>query len=262
MRFRPLTRPLHAPRRARLLAALALMMALATLAMAALGVIGVRGAITALALASLLALLALALAAYSIARIWQETGIGTFDALLASLWSIPVLLAAGLLAYVVTQTPGYRDLSTNVNRPPQFLTLAAAGASSTPLPLDSASPQERIRIALAHPDIMSLFVPRPAWHVAEVMEALARSRDWPMARSQSTDAQTFELEFEVPGPVALIGHDIAVRLVDDGQGTIIDVRSVASMPLHDLGTNSPVLKALMDQILEAIEAMPAPTSDL
>lgn len=259
MRFRPLIRPLKAPRRARVLAALALMVLLLTLATVTVGIISLEGAIVALGLASLCAVLALVLAVYSIWRIWQETGIGTFDATMSALWAIPVLVCAGLLSYIVTQTPSYPDLATDVNNPPQFVALGRDGDA---LPLDVASPSQRIRLSLDHPDITSVYIPRPGWHVAEVVTDLLITRNWQRARYESQEGQAFVLEFLVPGRLPLVQHAIVLRLVDDGEGTLIDARSLSRMPLHDFGTNAPVLSEILSVVTLAIEATQPPTSDL
>ena len=262
MRFRPLTRPLKAPRRARALAALAFMALLFVLALVSFGLVSIAGALTALVTASALALLALVMAVYALGRIWYETGKGALDALLGIVWALPVLVAAGALTFVLTQTDSYPDLATNVNNPPRFVALGQRDAGDAPLFLDRATPPERMRLSLAHPTLETLYIERPGWHVAQVLNALAANNDWPRVRAEQTGDQTFEAEFEIPGPVPLVPHDAAIRIVDDGQGSLVDIRMLANTPLHDFGTNARALSAFIDQFLLAIEATPPPVSDL
>lgn len=260
MRFRPLMRPLKAPRRARAIATLSLMTLVVAVAMASVGQIPLRGALVALGMSAALALIALIMAGYGLRRIWSDTGNGTLDAILAGVWALPVLVSVGLLTYVVTQTPSYPDIATNVNNPPDFTAFAAPSGQG--LPLDGASPADRIRISLANPELETLFVERPGWHVAEVIGGLVQANGWEAARIETVSSQTSELEFSVPGSLPLVDHSIAIRIVDNGEGALIDARALSNIPLHDFGTNAPVLRGVLEQVMLAIEATPPPISDL
>jgi hypothetical protein len=262
MRFRPIRRPFNAPRRARVLAALSLMTLFAAVALAGAGIVTLPGALVGLAASATLGTLALALAIYSLNYIWANTGLGTADATLALIWSLPVLVSVTALTYIVTQTPSYPDLSTNVNNPPQFEVLGQNDGEQTLLPLDAASPGDRIRLRLAHPDLTTAYVERPGWHVAEVLEAFSASTGWELVRLDTENGLSFEAEFSVPGSLLLVEHDIAMRIADDGEGSTIDARALANIPLHDFGTNAPVLDDVLQRFLLAIEATPPPVSDL
>jgi hypothetical protein len=229
-------------------------------AMASVGQVPLQGALVALGISAALALIALIMAGYGLRRIWNDTGSGAFDAVLAGLWALPVLVSVGLLTFVVTQTPSYPDIATNVNNPPDYSAFSPTDGSR--LPLDSASPADRIRISLANPDLETQFVERPGWHVAEVIGALVLANGWEEARIETVSSQTNELEFSVPGSLPLVNHSIAIRVVDNGEGALIDARSLSNIPLHDFGTNAPVLQGVLEQIMLAIEATPPPASDL
>lgn len=261
MRFRPLTKPLHAPRRARVVAALSLMVLAAAIALVGSGVITLQGALFSLALSAGLGVLAVGLAVFGLSHIWNHGGKGVRDCSLALLWALPVIAAVAGLTYVVTQTPSYPDLATNFNSPPQFEVLAQNGPDA-PLPLDAASPAERIRISLENPDLTAAYIERPGWHVAEVLETFLDTSGYELVRLDTQDGLSFSAEFPVPGSLPLATHDIAMRIVDDGFGSTIDARSFSSIPLHDFGTNAPVLEGLIQRFLLALEATPPPTSDL
>lgn len=260
MRFRPLLRPLKAPRRARALATLSLMTLVVAVAMASIGQIPLQGALVALGMSAALASIALITAGYGLRRIWSDTGDGTWDAILAAIWALPVLVSVGSLTYVVTQTPSYPDITTNVNNPPDFTAFRPQDGSR--LPLDRATPADRIRISLANPDLETLFVERPGWHIAEVISELVQANGWETARIETVSSQTNELEFSVPGSLPLVDHSIAIRIVDNGEGALVDARALSNMPLHDFGTNAPILQTVLEQVLLAIEATPPPVSDL
>ncbi len=262
MRFRPLTKPFNAPRQARTLASLSLMTLLAALAMGGAGTVSLQGALVSLGAAAVLGVLAVALAFYSLNRIWTHTGIGTADATLALIWALPVIVSVAALIYIVTQTPSYPDLATNVNNPPQFEVLGHTDGVETQLPLDTASPADRIRLRLAHPDLTTTYVERPGWHLAEILEGLAASAGWDLVRLDSENGLSFDAEFRVPGAFLLVENDIAMRISDDGLGSTIDTRALSNVPLHDFGTNATVLQGVVQRFLIAIDATPPPSSDL
>lgn len=261
MRFRPLTKPLHAPRRARVVAALSLLVLVAAVVLVGSGIITLQGALYSLATSAGLGIVAVALAIFGLNYIWSHGGRGVRDCGLALLWALPVIASVAGLTYVVTQTPSYPDLATNVNNPPRF-TVLGQGEPDEELPLDAASPAERIRISLENPDLTSAYIERPGWHVAEVLEVFVRTTNWQLMRLDTDDGLTFEAEFPVPGRLPLVTHDVALRLVDDGIGTTIDARALANIPLHDFGTNASVLDGVIQRFLLALEATPPPTSDL
>ncbi|MGD1885807.1 MAG: DUF1499 domain-containing protein [Cohaesibacteraceae bacterium] len=262
MRFRPLTRPLFAPRRARVLAALSLMTLVIAVMMAIVGVVSLEGALLALGFAAALAIAALTFAFYGLGHIWNHASTGISDVALSILWAIPVLVGVTGLAYLVNLTPSYPDLATDVNDPPSFELLGELEDGETALPLDAADPAERIRLSLAHPDLRTVYVERPAWHLAEVLETLMLAAGWTSARLDTPDGQTYEAEFQVPGAFVFVDHDVSMRITDDGGGSVVDARALSNIPLHDFGTNAPALQAVIDQFLLAVEATPPPTSDL
>lgn len=222
--------------------------------------ISVQGALSALVVSALLSLLALTLAIYGLARIWDETGKGTLDALVSIVWVLPVLGLAAGIAYAVTQTTSYADLATDVNNPPTFSALSPDEPGV--MTLDGATVDERIRLQLEFPDLEPVYVERPGWHVAEVIETLRENRGWRLARRQQVSDQTFETEFAMSGPVPFLPYNVSVRVVDDGVGSLINARSISNLPLHDFGTNARALRGFLNQLALAIEATRPPASDL
>ncbi len=244
------------------MATLSLMTLVAAIALAGAGIVTLPGALVALGFSAGLGVLGVALAVYGLNYIWANTGHGTADCALALMWALPVIFSVTALAYIVTQTPTYPDIATDVNDPPVFEVLGRGDPNTPPLPLDVATPGERIRLQLAHPDLTTAYIERPGWHVAEVLEAFTASNSWELIRIDTENGLSFDAEFRVPGNVLLVVHDIALRIEDDGEGSTIDARSLSNIPLHDFGTNAPLLQTVIQRFLLAIEATPPPTSDL
>lgn len=236
------------------------MMVLLATVLVSFQLVTVQGALSTLMVATFLSVFALALAVYGLARIWNETGKGTLDALVSIVWVLPVLGLAAGIAYAVTQTTSYPDLATNVNDPPGFSTLSPEQPGA--IVLDEALPEDRIRLQLEFPDLATLYFERPGWHVAEVIETLRDNRGWRLARREQVSDQMFETEFAMSGPVPFMPYNVAVRVVDDGVGSLVDARSVSNLPLHDFGTNARALRSFLNQLSLAIDATRPPASDL
>lgn len=261
MKFRPLRKPLLAPRRARTVAALGLMSILVAFVFIGFGAISFEGALVALGVASALAALALLQSIYGLARIWRETGKGTIDCLIALVWALPVIVCASALYFVLTRTPSYPDLTTNLSNPPQFSVLTAGDRASLTR-LDDTSAEERSALLQAFPDFTTVYIERPGWHLANIVEDLAEGNGWEQARIEQVGNQTFEIELSATGAIPFVPHLVAVRIIDDGRGSLVDFRSVATTPMHDFGTNARVLRRVMVTFDQALSATPPPASDL
>jgi fatty-acyl-CoA synthase len=47
-------------------------------------------------------------------------------------------------------------------------------------------------------------------------------------------------------------HDVAVRVVMEGQGSRVDIRAVSRLPGHDMGENASLVRQLINEIVLAL----------
>jgi uncharacterized protein (DUF1499 family) len=134
--------------------------------------------------------------------------------------------------------PRIHDISTDTQNPPQF-------AALSPRPAPYGGPEVAAQQRKAYPDIQPLVMPTPP------QVAFARARDaaegmgWRVAASDpaagrlEATASTFWFGFL---------DDVAVRVVPEGTGSRVDVRSVSRVGRSDLGTNARRIREYLDRV--------------
>ncbi|MEM6708311.1 MAG: DUF1499 domain-containing protein [Pseudomonadota bacterium] len=155
-----------------------------------------------------------------------------------------ILAVMALPFYTATSVPPIHNISTDTENPPAFGALAdARGDGSNPLAYDSATlaPLQ----AAAYPWVAPLTLDQPpATVVAVAAEAL---------RAQGLEVVTEDLAAGMVEAVATsfwfgFKDDLVVRVVNDGAGSRVDVRSVSRVGQSDLGANARRIGKLLDAL--------------
>jgi len=222
------------------------------------GALDIVPALSTLAGALVLALVAILLAFGAAIAIWVE-GIGglreTAMAFIIGLALIAYPLYLGVKAY---RLPAIYDITTDPIDPPRFEAIARlrprdanpvayAGLYTAELQrkaysdiepdLTNASPQEAYDAALK-------VITKRRWHIVDAR---------PPQRVAPRDGL---IEAIARTPILGFRDDVAVRVRATADGARIDVRSASRYGRHDLGSNATRVRALIDDIDEAL-ASPA-----
>lgn len=131
--------------------------------------------------------------------------------------------------------PFIPDVTTDAGEPPHFTAAYAArrGASERPLTYD---PSVYAAQQAAYPGIVSLVVDRDPGTVFREALIYGREHGWRIGTA-SDSAGMFEAAAE--SPMFGFRDDIAVRITArEGGGSLVDIRSLARQPVHDLGRNA------------------------
>ena len=142
------------------------------------------------------------------------------------------------------RVPPIHDITTNVERPPQFVALlperrkspngAAYGGA------DVAAQQKK-----AYADILPKVVPgQPADAFARSVE-VARAMGW-----RIVEADGIEGRIEATATTTWFGFqdDIVIRIVPSAQGSLIDVRSASRVGRSDIGTNAKRIREFLARL--------------
>lgn len=160
-------------------------------------------------------------------------------------------------SYVVTSIslPAIHDITTDLADPPQFsaLTLRADNWDRIPGADDSKmrgmNPRQRWATLhqRAYPDIRSVRIDDPVPQVIEKAERLAEDRGWDVA---SADPVSGHLEATAIISLFRFKNDIVVRArpAENGKASIIDMRSVSRVGVHDLGTNAEHVRQFLSDL--------------
>ena len=253
---------------ARRLAVFAAVTALVSVIVVRFGFLEVRPALAtffgALACAGLSILAALA----AFAAIWHNGSRGMGRIVVALLVNALVLAYPGYLAYKYRQLPAIHDITTDPIDPPRFEALArlrTGEGTNTAVYAGLYSAEQQRR---AYPDIEPVSLDVPVRRAYEATLHLVTRRKWRIvdARPPQPPRQEGHIEAVARTPVMGLREDVVIRVLPDGDGSRIDIRSSSRHFESDLGSNAARIASLIDALNEIAEdnvapAAPAKTQD-
>jgi Protein of unknown function (DUF1499) len=188
--------------------------------------------------------------------IWRDGRKGVGPALRGLLVGLVVLSLPLAAAWKLVNYPRLTDISTDVDDPPAFI-LALADRPADALPLTDPSDDEIDIQRDAYPDVVSRHYPVGPARVFDDALAIVRNRGWRLLGSQAPEEpdETGRIEAVALTPVFGFRQDVVIRIVPDGEGALVDMRSAARYGAHDLGADAERIRAFfvdLDASLQGI----------
>lgn len=205
-----------------------------------------------LGIVALLAALALLFAGFAFSRLWSFGDRGGRDLTVGALMAVLVLVPYGVVAYRVTSTPLLRDISTDLEDPPVLGTAAARTKDMNALV--PPTPGEQRLQAENYPLVTGRSYDLPLDDVVGAVDAVMKRQGWklveplPLGDGQSevtinAVAKSFVLDLPA---------DVAIRVRDDGDTTLVDMRSASRYGRHDLGDDADRIVAFLAELDQEI----------
>jgi hypothetical protein len=190
-----------------------------------------------LAIVALLAAFALLLAGLAFSRLWNFGDRGGRDLTVGALLALLVLAPYGVAAYWAATYPPLRDISTDFDNPPALDTTDRTREMNV---LSPPTPGEQRLQTEAYPLVTGRSYDLPFETVVDAVETVLDRRDWDLAGPYpATDGQSeVTIDAVAKGFVLGLPADIAVRVTDDGDAVIVDMRSASRYGRYDLGDNA------------------------
>jgi uncharacterized protein (DUF1499 family) len=143
--------------------------------------------------------------------------------------------------------PPIHDISTDTADPPIFVAVLArrAGASNAvEYGGEAVAAQQRT----AYPEVKPLHLPAPQPQAFERALGAARAMGW-----EIVDAVPTQGRIEATATTAWFGFkdDVVVRIRPDGNGSVVDVRSLSRVGRSDLGANAKRIRSYLDRLRSA-----------
>jgi uncharacterized protein (DUF1499 family) len=213
------------------------------------GLLSARWAIVVFALAGLvsLATAVLAIVGFALAlssRAWRGVA--------GSLAALVLGLAAGWLPLALARTaaavPVIHDITTDIDRPPQWVALQRDRAAAE----NGAAYGGAAVAALqkhAYPDIAPLLLPVPPERAFARVEAAARAMGWRVVSSAPAEGR---LEASDTTPWFGFTDDVVVRVTATPNGSRVDVRSASRVGRSDLGVNARRIRVFLGRIRQGV----------
>jgi hypothetical protein len=190
-----------------------------------------------LGIVALLAAFALLFAGFAFSRLWNFGDRGGRDLTVGTLLAVLVLAPYGVAAYWAAVYPPLRDISTDLDDPPVLDASIRTGdmnAFSPPTPGEQRLQTE------TYPLVTGRSYNLPFDRVLQAVETVLDRRDWqltapvPDANGQSdVTINALAKSFVLGLPV-----DVAIRVAEDGDAIIVDMRSASRYGRYDLGDNA------------------------
>ncbi|MBN9021496.1 MAG: DUF1499 domain-containing protein [Rhizobiales bacterium] len=188
--------------------------------------------------------------------IWRDGRKGIGPALSGLLLGLAILVVPMVGAWKLVVYPRLTDISTDLDDPPDFVlalvTRPADAAPIQPIDEDAAELQRE-----AYPDIVSRHYPVGTARVFEDALKIVEAGGWTMLGSQRPEEPENVGRIEAMDTTLLFGfrQDIVIRIIPDGEGALVDMRSAARNGAHDLGENAARIRgffAALDASLQGI----------
>jgi len=172
-------------------------------------------------------------------RIWRDGRRGLGPALRGLFVGLVVLTLPLAGAWKLVNHPRLTDISTDLDNPPAFiLALADRPADARPLadPTDDDIETQRD----AYPDIVSRHYPVGTVRVFDDAKAIVDQRGWRLLGAHRPEDQDATGRIEAVATTLLFGfrQDVVIRILPDGEGALVDMRSAARYGAHDLGADA------------------------
>lgn len=189
------------------------------------------------------------------AAIWQNGSRGMSRILLAFLIDAAILAYPAYLAVQFRTLPAIHDITTDPIDPPRFEALARlrAGDGANPAVYAGLYSAEQQRIA--YPDVEPIDIDVPVQKAYEMALHLVNQRRWLVIdeRPPQLPLRVGRIEAVARTPIMGFREDVAIRIMPDGDGARIDLRSSSRYFEHDLGSNAARIIKFAEELNEAVD---------
>ena len=246
---------------ARRLAVFSLVAVLVSIGIVRFGFLEIRPALATFFAALGLAGLSILFAFAGFAAIWSNGSRGMGRILAALLLDAAILAYPAYLAYQYRKLPAIHDITTDPINPPAFDALARLrsvdGANTAVYTGLYSAEQQRI----TYPDIEPVSLDVPPQRAYEATLNLIQRRKWRIVveRQPQPPRREGRIEAVARTPIMGFSEDVSIRVLPDGEGSRIDLRSSSRYFEHDLGSNASRVQKLIDDLSE-IDETPKPSA--
>jgi uncharacterized protein (DUF1499 family) len=188
--------------------------------------------------------------------IWRDGRKGIGPALRGLLLGLLLLVVPVVGAWRLVTHPRLTDISTDLDDPPEFL-LALSNRPADAAPLDPPDEAEADLQQDGYPDIVPRHYPVGTARVFEDALAIVEKSGWTMLGSQKPEEPENVGRIEAFDTTILFGfrQDIVIRIVPDGEGALVDMRSAARNGAHDLGANAERIRTFFGELDASLQGI-------
>lgn len=209
-----------------------------------------------MALGFSLAALAVVLALAAFEAIWRDGRRGLGSALAGFTLGLAVLTIPAVGAWKIMSYPPLVDVSTDIDDPPHFFR-AHAERTQADVHIGRFTSAEAALLQESYPDIVSRYYPLDTVVVFDAADAIVERRRWAVLDRQPPQDSGGSGRIEAVAQTLLFGfkQDVAIRIAPEGEGTLVDMRSVARNGAHDLGADAERIREFFRDLDTALQGL-------
>ena len=219
--------------------------------------IGTKPLFLVLFIVGMLAVVALVLAGIGFSMLWERGDRGGKAAAAGTAIALLVLMPFFYGGYRIFAYPRLVDISTDLVDPPRFRA-ALLSRTSDMNPLGTRTDQQAQEQAEFYPEVIGRRYDIPADRVYATIYDLIEQRGWTMYGPPSRTFEPPAAFVEAVAKTLVFGFqsDVVVRVVEDGEGALVDMRSVSRFGVHDLGDNAARLDGFLGELDDRLGLLP------
>lgn len=210
------------------------------------------------AVGAVFAVLALFCAVKGLRNLWVNGDKGGARSFWASFLACAVLMPLCFVSALWYGSPPLYDLTTDFDNPPQFpSTIPARLARMNALPLEVQG--DMLTQMSAYPDVMGRRYEAAPDRVAEGVEKTIKAFGWKEISRDTPLPEQNATRFAAIAHSTILGlkSDVVIRLLDEGETTYVDMRSVSRYGDRDMGLNAAFITGFLSALEGEVNKAPA-----
>ena len=172
---------------------------------------------------------------------------GVFAFLLALIIAAGAAFTPINMRMTAQSVPFIHDITTDTANPPTFVAIAPLRAEA-PNGVDYKTEENAEATKTGYPDIQPLVSEVPPADMFKRAEATARAMGWEIVAAEEAEGR-----IEATDTTAWWGFkdDVVIRIVPEGEGSRLDIRSMSRVGKSDLGKNADRIRKFIAAVKEA-----------
>ncbi len=210
------------------------------------------------ALSAALALLALVCAAKGFGNLWVNGDKGGARSFWGGFFALLVLIPTTLVGALWYASPPFYDVSTDFDAPPQF-PLNMPARLQWMNPLTERVDGDPLSQLSAYPDVVGRRYDAAPDRVTQGVEATLKAFGWNVITRDAAQPEQNAIRFAATAHSFVLGlkSDIVIRLLDEGETTYVDMRSLSRYGKRDMGLNAEFITEFLGALEGEVNKAPA-----
>ncbi|MBC2884646.1 DUF1499 domain-containing protein [Ochrobactrum sp. CM-21-5] len=210
------------------------------------------------ALSGVIALLALIATTKGFRNLWVNGDKGGARSFWGGMFALAVLLSLALAGGLWYGSPPFYDLTTDFETPPQFPP-NMPGRLQWMNPVTATIHGDALTQLTAYPDVVGRRYDAAPDRVAEGVETTLKTFGWERISRDVPPLEPNATRFAATAHSVILGlkSDVVIRLLDEGETTYVDMRSLSRYGKRDMGQNAAFITEFMGALEGEVNKAPA-----